>query len=94
MCSVSISTLKEETPEALAAYGITPEALNAFETIIGTVKTTDQKQEDRKAALKTISAQLRGEEKNMDSQYATLKRKVKAEVPMENWKRFGFGDKQ
>jgi len=89
-----LSVLRNEAPENLARYGITLEGVNAFETSIGTVRTTDQKQEEIKASLKTITAKLQGEQKEMESQYATFKRKIKAETPMQEWKRFGFADKK
>lgn len=89
-----LKTLQEDTPEKLAGFGITPEAVTAFENVIATVKLTDQEQEDAKASLKTLTARLRGEQKQMENQYATFKRKIKAESPMEEWKRYGFSDKQ
>lgn len=89
-----LTVLRDETPENLARYGITTEAVNLFDTGIIALKSTNQRQEDIKASLKTITAQLRGEQKTMESQYATFKRKIKAETPMEEWKRFGFADKK
>ncbi|MCP5107837.1 MAG: hypothetical protein GY950_30900 [bacterium] len=89
-----LAVLREETPENLARYGITDAAVTGFETIIGTVKTTDKSQEAAKATLKTWTAKLDGEQGDMEKQYSTFKRKIKAETPMEEWKRFGFADKQ
>jgi hypothetical protein len=46
------------------------------------------------AKLKTLSARLRTELKQMEKGFAIFKRKIKAEVPQEEWKRFGFDNKQ
>ena len=89
-----LAVLREETPENLARYGITDAAVTGFETIIGTVKTTDKNQEAAKATLKTWTAKLDGEQGDMEKQYSTFKRKIKAETPMQEWKKFGFADKQ
>lgn len=89
-----LSVLGDETPENLARYGITSEAVNTFETSITTLKATNQRQEDIKASLKTITAQLQNEQKQMEGYYSTFKRKLKAETPMQEWKRFGFADKK
>jgi len=89
-----LTVLTAEPPENLARYGITPEAITAFGDTLTKVKSTDQKQEEAKATLKTITATLVIEQKTMKSQYSTFKRKIKAETPMQEWKRFGFSDKQ
>jgi hypothetical protein len=86
--------LKEETPEDLASFGIIPEALTEFETSIDKVRETDKEQEEAKAALKVLTARLQDEMKVMGTQYATFKQKIKAETPMEEWKKYGFQDKQ
>ncbi|UCH92931.1 MAG: hypothetical protein JSV88_21920 [Candidatus Aminicenantes bacterium] len=89
-----LKALQEDTPERRAGCGITPEAVTAFESIIAKLKLTDQEQEAAKASLKSLSARLREEQKEMENQYSIFKRKIKAELPMEDWKRYGFADKQ
>jgi len=89
-----LKVLKEEPADRLTGFGITAEAITALEGIISKVKATDLKQGDLKAQLKVTSAQVRDEMHEMDQQYATLKRKVKAEAQMEEWKRYGIEDKQ
>lgn len=89
-----LAALKGETAETLAAFGITAEAVTAFEASIAKVKGTDKEQEEAKARLKTLTARLRDEQDDMEEQYATFKRKIKAESPQEEWKKYGFADKQ
>lgn len=89
-----LNALKGETPETLADFGITAEAVTTFENSIGQVIATDKVQEETKAKLKGLTAQLVGEQDIMEGMYATFKRKIKAEAPQEDWKKYGFADKQ
>jgi hypothetical protein len=89
-----LAVLKEETPEQMTAFGIAPEALTEFESSIDKVRATDKDQEEAKAALKILTARLQDEMKVMGTHYSTFKQKIKAETPMEEWKKYGFQDKQ
>ena len=93
-CDFLLSALTDQSEEALSRFGIVSTSIDTFREVIGRVKNTDKRQEGLKAELKTESALLRKEMEEMENQYATLKKKVKAEVPMEDWKRFGIYDKQ
>ncbi|HLP48849.1 MAG TPA: hypothetical protein VK469_23110, partial [Candidatus Kapabacteria bacterium] len=78
----------------LVSFGIQSETVTNFETIINKVIATNKEQENAKALLKTLSARIRGEMKEMETMYITLKKKIKAEAPLEIWKKYGFADKQ
>lgn len=93
-CDFLLSALVDQSTEDLLRFGIASTSIDAFRDVITRVKETDKRQEGYKAALKTESAQLRAQMEDMESQYGTLKKKIKAEVPMEDWKRFGIYDKQ
>jgi hypothetical protein len=86
--------LKEEEAQNLASFGIQSQAITDFETIINKVIATDKKQEETKALLKTLSADLREETDEMDTIYLTLKKKIKAEADLVTWKKYGFADKK
>lgn len=86
--------LKEEDAQNLVSFGIQSETVTNFETIINKVIATNKEQENAKALLKTLSARIRGEMKEMETMYITLKKKIKAEAPLEIWKKYGFADKQ
>jgi predicted nucleic acid-binding Zn-ribbon protein len=89
-----LQVLQVENAEKLTSFGITPEALKEFASMIEKLKATAIKQDEAKASLKTLSARLRTELEQMERRFASFKRKIKAEVPLEEWKRFGFNDKQ
>ncbi|MDQ1355548.1 MAG: hypothetical protein QG657_5858 [Acidobacteriota bacterium] len=86
--------LKEEEAQNLANFGIQSQAITDFETVINKVIATDKKQEETKALLKTLSADLREEVDEMDTMYLTLKKKIKAEADLVTWKKYGFADKK
>jgi len=86
--------LQGEEPQNLVNFGIQSQAVTDFETAVNKVIGTDKKQEETKALLKTLSAQLQDEVKEMDIMYITLKKKIKAEADLVTWKKYGFADKQ
>jgi len=86
--------LQEEEPQNLVNFGIQSQAVTDFETAVNKVIGTDKKQEETKALLKTLSAQLQEELDVMDTMYITLKKKIKAEADLVTWKKYGFADKQ
>jgi septation ring formation regulator EzrA len=86
--------LLAENAEKLTGFGITSEGVKEFADMIEKLKSTNIQQDEAKASLKTLSARLRTEQKQMEKRFATFKRKIKAETPLEEWKRFGFNDKQ
>ncbi|MDQ1355229.1 MAG: hypothetical protein QG657_5539, partial [Acidobacteriota bacterium] len=61
--------LQGEEPQNLVSFGIQLQAVTDFETIINKVIGTDKKQEETKALLKTLSADLREEVDEMDNMY-------------------------
>ncbi len=89
-----LQVLQVENAENLTGFGIAPEAVKEFAGMIEKLKVTAVQQDEAKAKLKTLSARLRTELKQMEKRFAIFKRKIKAEVPQEEWKRFGFDDKQ
>jgi len=89
-----LQVLQVENAEKLTSFGITPEAVKEFASMIEKLKATALQQDEAKASLKTLSARLRTEQKQMEKRFAIFKRKIKAETPLEEWKRFGFDDKQ
>lgn len=86
--------LQGEEPQNLVSFGIQSQAVTDFETAVNKVIGTDKKQEETKALLKTLSAQLQEELDVMDTMYITLKKKIKAEADLVTWKKYGFADKQ
>jgi hypothetical protein len=86
--------LQGEEPQNLVSFGIQSEAVTNFETAVNKVIATDKKQEETKALLKTLSATLREEVREMNIMYITLKKKIKAEAGLVTWKKYGFADKQ
>lgn len=93
-CDFLLSALMDQSAEALTGFGIASPSVDAFRGIIDSVKGTDKRQEELKADLKGMSALLRTQLEDMEEQYATFKKKIKAEAPMEDWKRYGIYDKQ
>jgi hypothetical protein len=86
--------LQGEEPQNLVNFGIQSQAITDFDAVINKVIGTDKKQEETKALLKTLSADLREEVGEMDNMYLTLKKKIKAEADLVTWKKYGFGDKK
>ncbi|MDQ1354408.1 MAG: hypothetical protein QG657_4717 [Acidobacteriota bacterium] len=86
--------LQGEEPQNLVSFGIQSQAVTDFETAVNKVIGTDKKQEETKALLKTLSADLREEVDEMDNMYLTLKKKIKAEADLVTWKKYGFADKK
>ena len=89
-----LNILKKETPEDLTKIGISGELLTGMENSLNLVKQFNEEQEALKAKLKSKTAKLEPEIKAMSKLFFKAKKKIKAEIAPELWKKYGFLDKQ
>jgi hypothetical protein len=88
-----LNILKKETPEDLAKIGISDDLVPAMENSLNQVKKLNEEQEGLKADLKAKTAELEPEMRVMSKLFIKAKKKIKAEIAPELWKKYGFEDK-
>ena len=88
-----LSTLKKDQADDLVKLGTSTEFITEAENSLNKVKQLDAEQEGIKASLKAKTAELDKEMSNMWDMYFKLKKKIKAEIKYELWKRYGIEDK-
>lgn len=93
---VSKCKLMEDGLRVLEALplGITNEKVNALKKLREDLQNINSEQEQLKAALKTKTSQFENLFEEVKKNYSELKKRIKFEVPPEQWRAYGIEDKR
>lgn len=74
--------------------GVKPTTPTEMETKIGKLEQLNSEQEGIKAQLKAKTEEIDQLMKELESQAADTKKRIKLDIPPSNWKSFGIDDKK
>lgn len=90
---ILLTAIKSDTPEDIAKLGISTELIAETESTFTDARQLNQEQEELKARLKAKTAELTNVMTQLTKLYGKMKKKIKADIDLELWKKYGIQDK-
>jgi len=90
---ILLTAIKADTPEDVAKLGISTDLITETENAFTGARQLNQEQEELKARLKAKTAELTQAMTQLTKLYGKMKKKIKADIDLELWKKYGIQDK-